>query len=451
VRPVGHARERAPGRWQLKVYAGRDPLNPARKLYETRTVTADGQREANRQLATFAAEVVSTGPAADISFGELLEKWFALAGPRMVPAGRLETRRVIDTRLRPLHGRRLAELGSRTGTAVLDEFYAALRARGGVCRRRDRCAEAPCRHGEVCTLPGRCPRLPCEHGGGQPLDDATVVRTAVVVRSALEQAVKWGYIDRNPAAAAFAGEPCPDEVTPPAPADVVRLFELAEQDDPELAVLLVLASTTGQRKGRVLGLSWNEVDLDAGVATFGHVLSVGASGPERVKAGQRRNNKKGRATIVPLDPSVVAILLAHRARAQARAAAAGGQLGLDAYVFASDALGRVPLHPRTLSRRLAKLHVRAGLTNTRLHDLRHFVVSYLLKSGVDLATVKALVGHAATSTTTVGVYGHADMEQRREATGLLARLLDLSADEQPLPPDDAKVVRLTSRRSSRAS
>jgi site-specific recombinase XerD len=116
-------------------------------------------------------------------------------------------------------------------------------------------------------------------------------------------------------------------------------------------------------------------------------------------------------------------------------------------VFAADATGQRPWHPQTVSRHFAKLCERAGLDGARLHDLRHFVVSYLLDAGVDLATVKALVGHAAMSRTTLDVYSHTRDEKKRNATGILARLLDLSAPTPP-PDDDPTVVNLADRRGA---
>ena len=428
---VGHAREKRPGRWELKVYVGRDPLKPERKVYEYRTVDATSQADADKKLALFYAEVVQGGtPSADITFGELLERWFAIAGPKMVPAGRAETRRLIDSRLSPLRDRSLKEVGGRFGTAILDEFYAALRDRGGVCRLRTKCSTAK-----------------CAHGGGAPLAGSSVVRTHVVVRAALQQAVKWGLIDRNPADLAYAGEADAPEVDPPTPDDVERMFKLAQEfcadprkkkegDKQDLSFLafLVLASTTGARKGRGLALHWDDIDFERGLVKYSHVLSMGENGPVRVPAGRGKQNRKGRSVVVPLDPIVLAVMVTHRQDAVERAAAGGVTLGPDSYVFSSDPAGDTPWHPRTISRWFGRLRQEAGLDETRLHDLRHFVISYLLSAGVDLSTVKSLVGHSATSATTLDVYAHAQTDDKRNAVGHLARLLNL-APVDPEPED----------------
>lgn len=429
---LGHARERRPGRWELRVYAGRDPLNPARKRYATKTVAAISQRDADRALAVFAAGVITEGaPAADLTVGELLERWYRFAAPRMVPAGRAEARSIIDTRLKPLAEVKLSRLTGPTGTATLDDLYVALRERGRLCRRRTRCEG------------------PCEHGGGGPLAESTVIRTHVVLHAALEQAVKWGLASRNPAEHAWPGEADAEEVDPPAPEEVLRLFELAEAEDPELVVLLVLTATTGARRGAALAVQWDEVDLETGLVTFGHVLSIGPDGVERVRRGKGKRNRKGGKQRVPLDPSVLAILLAHRARCEARCRLAGVELRADGYVFAADGAGNVPWRPDSTTRRVRRIRDAVGLTGKPIHDLRHFVVTYLIASGVDLVTVKELVGHAASSRTTVDVYGHALTSKTRAATGILARLLELdgaSPGPAPAGPAGADVIPL--RRTS---
>jgi integrase len=169
-----------------------------------------------------------------------------------------------------------------------------------------------------------------------------------------------------------------------------------------------------------------------------------------VKAGKGRRNRKGRKVVVPLDPAVVAIFLAQRARCEARCQMAGVALPADGYVFAADGIGAVPWHPRTVSRWFAELRDDAGLAGTRIHDLRHFVISYLLESGVDLATVKDLVGHAAASRTTIDTYAHSRLDSRREATGILARILDL--DTRPAAAaGGANVVPLRRERGAGAA
>jgi integrase len=410
---LGHVRERRPGRWELRVFVRTDKFTK-KKIYETTTVSATSQAEAEEQLIQFAAKVRSpkSDRRGEHTLGELLDRWYEQVAPSMVPKGRAETLWMIKTRLAPLR----AEDLSRLDVEMLDAFYAHLRARGGMCRRREE----------------KCVKLPCEHGGGAGLAGGTIQRTHVVLRAALEQGVKWNWLSANPALKATPGDVDEEEVDPPDPAAVRRLFELAAERDPELVVFLILAAVTGARRGALCALTWNEVDLDRFFVTFGHVVSLGPDGPERVKRRKTKRNKKGVGRPVPIDTAVAAVLTMHRERAERRAKAVGAVLAPDAFVFAGDVLGQRPWRPDSTTRRISHLRQLAGITEGRpIHDLRHFVVSELLAAGVDEVTVQAIVGHSPGSSTTLSVYAHAKEANQRAAASILARALSLG-DEGPV-------------------
>src|SRR5690606_40530694 len=106
----------------------------------------------------------------------------------------------------------LATLRSFPPRRPADLFDAELERRGGACTRRPSCDD-----------------YPCAHGG--PLSASTVRRVHVVVRAALEQAVRRGWIARNPAEHAEPGELVERAARPPDGAEVVRLLAAAEQAD----------------------------------------------------------------------------------------------------------------------------------------------------------------------------------------------------------------------------
>lgn len=115
----GRVRERGKGSWELRVYLGRDPVT-GRDRYKTKT---------------FALVVeAGAGVASDGTFGALVEQWFTIASisKDWSPSTIVETRRIINTKLRPL----LAMPLDKVRTSVLDAFYANLRTRGGSQLRR---------------------------------------------------------------------------------------------------------------------------------------------------------------------------------------------------------------------------------------------------------------------------------------------------------------------------
>jgi integrase len=120
----------------------------------------------------------------------------------------------------------------RLDTATLDRFYSELRGRGGV--------------------------------GGRPMAPATVRQVHAILRRALDQAARWGWIPANPAALASPPRLGSAEIRPPTPEEVSRLLETAYAADPDFAALLWLAATTGARRGELRALRWEHVDLEAG-------------------------------------------------------------------------------------------------------------------------------------------------------------------------------------------
>ena len=79
-----------------------------------------------------------------------------------------------------------------------------------------------------------------------------------VVRRALTVGVRWGWLAANPAFIAMPPRSTRRAISPPAPTDVARLIAAAGSD---LGEFLLLAATTGARRGELCGLRWSDIDL----------------------------------------------------------------------------------------------------------------------------------------------------------------------------------------------
>lgn len=404
----GHARLTPSGRWELKVYVGRDPLTGA-KDYRYRTVDADGQRDADDKLAVFVAEVIGDGKrpgAGRRTFGELAEKWFEARSGDGSPNTAYTERGIIDTRLAGL-----AELDVLDVTTErLDEFYAALRERGA------------------------------QRGG--PLSASSVVRTHGVVRRILEQGVRWrfGGLRENAADKASPGRVRKHRITPPTKADVVALLAAADERDPELLTFFFLDAETGARRGELAALRLNDFGADTVRIERDVVIGLdtpenrrdfdGHAWPSAWQRGKRRTlliekDPKTEDSIrtVTLAPATLELVRDQARRLVARATDAGAAYPTHGFLFPADVAGERPLRPDTWTHRFADLRESVGLERVRLHDLRHFVATTLLTSGVDLATVAGRLGHGGGGKTTLAVYGHFLKEPDRGASELMADIL----------------------------
>lgn len=367
-------RELSPGRWELRVYLGRDPATG--KARQQSKVFHGRRRAAETALAEMVTAARARQEPAGLTFGELLDEWLDHAARSKSPTTMVEYRRIVARRLQPALGK--VTLGKLTARHF-DRLYGRL--------------------------------------GDDGLSPASIRRVHAVARRALAQAVRWQYLTSNAAAAA---EPPPVpryEADVPTVADLARLVDHAAQVDEDLAVLFVVAAGLGARRGELCGLQWRDVDLETGRVRV-HRNVVEPSGRIVVK-----DTKSHQERTMKLPAAALAALTAHRARMDERARLFECALRKAAFVFSEDPDGERPLRPAKVTRAFTAARRAAGLGDgVRLHDLRHLNASLQIAAGVDPATVARRLGHAQVSTT-LNIYTTALPEGDDVAVAALDRLL----------------------------
>ncbi len=136
----------------------------------------------------------------------------------------------------------------------------------------------------------------------------TVLHLHRTISKALKQAHDDGLIPRNAAASVKAPQPRRQEIRPLSREQVRTLLDAAGEAGDRLEALYVVAVTAGLRRGELLGLKWEDVDLDAGMLQVRRTLSEPKGGCifEAPKSG------KGRS--VRLTQRATAALREHRKR-----------------------------------------------------------------------------------------------------------------------------------------
>lgn len=234
----------------------------------------------------------------------------------------------------------------------------------------------------------------------------TVQHAHGTLHAALDQAVRWRMLPRNP---------CDDARAPRVPRVEIRTWDgdlarrfvaTTEGTDTTLGVLYVLAIGTGMRRGELIALTWRDVDLDR--ATLSVRRSRVMAGPEVVD----HEPKGKRARSLDLSPQQVQMLRAHRDRQRFMREKAGDRWVDQGYVFAAPPVdkprsfdGGRPYHPNSVTRGWSLLTARLGLPHIRLHDLRHAHATILLEMNIHLKVVQERLGHA-TSAQTLDTYSH---------------------------------------------
>jgi integrase len=168
--------------------------------------------------------------------------------------------------------------------------------------------------------------------------------------------------------------------------ELVRLMAtLDAYPDQRVASIFRLLLLTGSRRGEVLSMRWDDVDLGTGTWIKPHT---------RTKLGEQHT--------IPLSAPARAVL----------ASLLDDTPDASGFIFPAGRGARGPM--RTVEKPWKAICKAAGLTGVRVHDLRHSYASQLASSGVGLYTIGKLLGHKKPSTT--ARYSHLTDDALRQAT-----------------------------------
>lgn len=332
-----------------------------------------GRAEANRQLAQLVTELGQGRHLGDrnTTFADLATEWLAHHGPNLEAGTRDSYRLDLARALPDLGDTPLHRLGPRD----LDRLYRRLTDKG--------------------------------------LAPKTVRNVHGTIHAALGHAVRWGWVDRNPADRADPPVAKRKAINVPTPHQVLAAIDHAR---PDFAVMVRTAATTGHRKGTLLALRWTDVDLDAGTVTFARAIA-NAEG-HLIEKG----TKADRTDTVTLGADTGQALRDHR-RACAERAMAATDLTLppNGFVWAQDVAGERPWHPGGATQRWRATCKRAEITGVRFHDLKHFAVTQMLTAGIPPHVVAQRVGTSLQ--TILRVYAHYLPGADQGAAEVMDRLL----------------------------
>jgi integrase len=229
------------------------------------------------------------------------------------------------------------------------------------------------------------------------LSPRTVQYIHVMLHKALKQAVSDGLIPRNATEAVKPPQVRREEIRPLTPEQVKMLLDAASGD--RLEALYVLAVHTGLRQGELLGLKWDDIDLQARTLQVRRALTTAKGGP-RLAAPKTKGSRR-RVSLTRVAAQAFKSHLERQLEEIDRADSLWQENGL---VFASET--GAPLDRRDLtSRRFKPLLERAGLPHFRFHDLRHTCATLLLTQNVNPKVVSEMLGHSSIAIT-LDTYSH---------------------------------------------
>lgn len=383
----GNITRRGQSSWRLKFDLGRDPAT-GKRLTEYVTVRGtkkEAQAELTRRLNQFeeGQYVLRTGE----TVAEYARHWLAAIAPANASAKTLERYgEIVEKHIIPQLGNTV--LQKLDGTRI-DDFYLHLRTAG----RAD---------------------------GKGGLADQTVKHIHRLLSQILSSAVKARKLRHSPMEAV--------QTTPK-----VRAEEIQVLDDDELSALLrylkgrtlympvMVAASTGMRRGEVLALRWKDIDLDRATLQVRQVV-------EETKAGlaiKEPKTDRSRRTIA-LPARLVQEIRQHRKQqAELRLRLGLGKDDRDLVFPTMDGNMRVP---RAFSKEFARIADKAGVGHVTFHGLRHTHITHLLRSGVPVHVVSARAGHANPAVT-LNIYAHMLPGQQEGAAAIVDTALNAALQE----------------------
>ncbi len=359
----GNITRRGKSSWRIKYEIGRDPVTGKR---QTRYITVRGTRKDAQRELTRVQHEIDTGAHVDAtkeSVGEYLERWLRdYAKVNVAPKTFERYSEIVTKHLKPALG------------AIVLKDLKPLHIQGYYSDALE--------SGRLNGQGGLAPR--------------TVHHSHRILSEALRQAVRWRMLAINPAEAVTPPKPEETEIEILNNDELVRLLQAARPTRYFPAILL--AATTGMRRGEVLAVRWRDIDLDGAVLTVNQAVEETMAGL-RVKSPKTKRSRRN----ITLPALTVEALRRHRLHQLEERMKLGLVRDHDGLVFTDLEGGLV--RPRNLTKEFGRIVKRAGLRSVTFHGLRHTHITTLLGDGVNPTVVSERAGHASMAIT-LQLYGH---------------------------------------------
>lgn len=191
-----------------------------------------------------------------------------------------------------------------------------------------------------------------------------------LARKILGDGVQWDLISANPLAGLAKLRQQEKPITYWLREERDRFLNYCRTEEPWLHDLVAVAVHTGLRLGELQGLCRDAVDLERRVITVRRIVC-----PRTRKLLEQTKSKRIRE--VPMNALVARVLESRRG------------LGALELVF-----GPPPRHSNYAVKALRRVAKRAGVRPIRFHDLRHTFASHMAMAGIDMQTLRVLLGHS---------------------------------------------------------
>lgn len=255
------------------------------------------------------------------------------------------------------------------------------------------------------------------------LKPATIKRYYVVLQSILSRACKLGVISINPATSSKIDLPQQGqaEIEIFTKEEASKMLSCLNNEPLIYQALIHLAIVTGARKGELIALTWDNIDLKTGTIIIKQ-SNYKLTG-EEIKT---KTTKSGKIRSVSIPPYCVSLLKDYRVHQMQEQIKAGDQWNDENWVFTQ--WNGKPMHVNTPSHWFSKFLAKYDLPHRKFHALRHTSATLLLANGTNIKTVSSRLGHSQLSTT--NIYLHSIEEADRAASQSFETILQIPNQKQ---------------------
>ena len=388
----GTLRKRSDGRWEGRIVIGYNEKG----LPITKGVTASEKGKCLEKLEKLKQEIgiiKSDTVKPNMPFGEWIDFWYRHYSQMSL---RKTTQSAYENRI---YNHIIPEIGKipldKLAQNDLQQFYTRLKKNG---------------------------RLQYTENLGKGLSDRMIRSVHGNCRTALDKAVSNGLIYENPAIGCKLPPKKGREMQVLTREEMQRFLIQAKFDG--YFEILLIALTTGMRRGEVMALQWDDLNFTTGELSIKRQVYY-AKG--KLVVSEPKTQGSVRSIIIP--KTVLNVL------AELKKGAA------EKWIFPSPVKPGMPRNPHTVYKKMQLILERSGCKRIRFHDLRHTFATTALANGMDVKTLSAIIGHVSAKTT-LDIYLHSTDTMQRQAADKIDRGIckntEIRDDTESVPEESSK-------------
>jgi integrase len=371
VKKMAYIEKRGQDSYRLVTDAGFD--QSGKRIRRTKTVKCKNQTEAKKELAKFVTEIeageyITPGK---MTFASFVVEWKEKYALKQLAPSTYETYiTLLENQILPAFGHKRTD---QINTLQILSFLESLSKDG---MRSD--------------------------GKTGQLSSATIQFYHRILKNIFSRAVAWRVIKENPVANIKKPKVESKKAKVYTEEQINILMDHISYEEPKWQMIITLAISTGMRRGEIIALEWDHVDLEKGKLYIQQSLTHSKEKGYIFKEPKTKNSIR----TISLAPSVIEQLRQYKLYKNKEKLRLGDKWSEQERFLLFSTWDGKPMYPSTISSWWRKRLIKYGLPPISFHELRHTSATLLINQGVHMKTISARLGHSKIGIT-MDLYGHA--------------------------------------------